>query len=104
VTWGSAQVIALRHRLGATRDELARITGTNLRTVSRWETGTCEPSGAALGVLQAIREKLDTDPANAERVVAFILQAARVGGLSYLLLKLLDRAVPRAAPRASPQP
>lgn len=90
--WTSAQVIGLRHRLGVGQRLFARIVGTDTRTVSRWETNDSTPSGTSEAVLIAIREKLDTDPANAERVVRFIVDAASVGGLSYLLLKLLDEA------------
>jgi DNA-binding XRE family transcriptional regulator len=92
-----SHVIGLRHRLGVERAAFARIAGVDNRTVVRWETGKAEPSGAPAAVLNGIREKLDSDPANAARVVAYIVDASAVGGLAYLILKLLDAAVPRAA-------
>lgn len=40
----------------------------------------------------ALRERLglDKDPEKEETIVAFVVSAARVGGLSYLLVKLMD--------------
>ncbi len=41
--------------------------------------------------MTAIREKLDADPGNAARVVKFLVGSAAVGGLAYVLLKLLGK-------------
>ncbi len=58
----------------------------------RWETpGGPRPTGAAHAVMAAIREKLDADPGNASRVIKFLVGAAAVGGLAYVLLKLLGK-------------
>jgi len=89
-----AEIIALRHRLGLERAAFARITGTDVRTVTRWETGACEPSGTSLSVLTGIREALDQHPERAEAMVRYIARAAAMGGLSYLLVKLLSAVVP----------
>jgi len=86
-------VIALRLRLGVERPAFAKIVGVDTRSVTRWEAGQVEPSGPSLAVMNAIREKLDRDPAHAEEVTRLIVGAADLGGLAYLLLKLLDGAV-----------
>lgn len=56
----------------------------------RWETGLNRPTGASEAVLSALHEKLQKDPAEAETIIAFIAGAAAVGGLAYLLVKLMD--------------
>ena len=68
----------------------ARIVGVDPRTVYRWETGPGHPSGAAEAVLNGLKEKLDKDPSDANDVASFLVGAAAVGGLAYLLVKLLD--------------
>ncbi len=88
--WTSAEIQALRVRLGLDPAGFAKLVGVDARTVSRWELGIARPTGAAEAVLSALREKLDKDPAKAEKVIAFIVGAAAVGGLAYLLIKLLD--------------
>jgi hypothetical protein len=40
-------------------------------------------------VLSAIREQLDTDPGGADHLIKFLLGTAAVGGLAYVLVKLL---------------
>jgi transcriptional regulator with XRE-family HTH domain len=88
--WTPQAVKALRERLGMEVPAFARITGVDPRTVYRWEAGTAHPSGAAEAVLNGLKEKLDKDPAAAATVSAFLVGAAAVGGLAYLLVKLLD--------------
>lgn len=83
-------VVALRQRFGVDVACFAAITGVNERTVHRWEQGKTKPDGAAERVMLALREKLDGDPENAPRVIDLVVRSAEFGGLSYLLLKLLD--------------
>lgn len=90
--WTAARVIALRRRFGVDRTEFARILGVDARSVARWEAGHAQPSGSSEAVLNALREQLDSDPANAERVVEFVVKAAAIGGLAYLMVKLLKSA------------
>lgn len=74
------------------RAQFARLCGVDARTVVRWETpGGPRPTGAAYAVMTAIREKLDADPKGASRVIKFLVGAAAVGGLAYVLLKLLGK-------------
>jgi DNA-binding transcriptional regulator YiaG len=85
-----SEIQALRHRMGLDPAGFAKVVGVDARTVARWELGAAHPTGAAEAVLFALREKLNKDPAHAEKVIAFIVGAAAVGGLAYLLVKLLD--------------
>jgi transcriptional regulator with XRE-family HTH domain len=88
--WTPEAVRYLRERLGMEVPAFARITGVDPRTVYRWEAGAARPSGAAVAVLNGLKEKLDKDPSAANAVSAFLVGAAAVGGLAYLLVKLLD--------------
>jgi DNA-binding transcriptional regulator YiaG len=92
--WTPSEIQALRHRLGVDAPGFARLLGVDARTVSRWELGTARPTGASEAILAAVQEKLHKDPEDADNVVAFVVAAAAVGGLAYLLIKLLDE-VPR---------
>ncbi len=85
-------VEALRKRLQMNRSQFAKLCGVDARTVIRWETpGGPRPTGAAHAVMTAIREKLDADPKSAARIIKFLATAAAVGGLAYVLLKLLGK-------------
>jgi hypothetical protein len=73
-----------------TRGQFARLCGVDVRTVMRWESKDGpRPKGASEAVLSAIREQLSSDPKRADRVAKFLLKAAAVGGLAYVLVKLL---------------
>ncbi|MCA9650879.1 MAG: helix-turn-helix domain-containing protein [Myxococcales bacterium] len=86
----AAEVKALRSRLHMSRAQFARLCGVDSRTVVRWETPDGpRPTGAAQAVMAAIQEKLDSDPGSVKRVVKFLAGAAAVGGLAYVMLKLL---------------
>jgi branched-subunit amino acid ABC-type transport system permease component len=100
--WTQAEVTALRERLGVDRPRFARIVGVDTRTVFRWEAGEVQPSGAAGAVLTGLRQKLEADPTTAEQVIAFVVGASAVGGLAYLMVKLLDHAT--LAPLPLPRP
>ena len=83
---------ALRKRLQMNQAQFAKLCGVDARTVARWESsGGPRPTGAAHAVMTAIREKLDSDPGGAARVIKFLAGAAAVGGLAYVLLKLLGK-------------
>ena len=90
VVLSAAEVKALRSRLHMSRAQFARLCGVDSRTVVRWETPDGpRPTGAAQAVMAAIQEKLDSDPGSVKRVVKFLAGAAAVGGLAYVMLKLL---------------
>jgi DNA-binding XRE family transcriptional regulator len=58
-----AEVFAHRAELGATQAQLAQQLGTSPKTISRWESGTCEPSAHLLYELRRLvaeqRRQLD---------------------------------------------
>ena len=85
----AAEIFELRQRLGSDRIAFAKIVGVDLRTVSRWEAGKVAPTGSSLAVMLALQEKLSVDPAKAEEVRKLVASAAGMGGLAYLVLKLL---------------
>ena len=95
MSWTAAEVRELRTRLGLGEDlpGFARLIGVDLRTVMRWEDErhSNRPTGSAAAVMSALREKLNKDPSEEADVVRFILTAVAVGGLAYLLVKLLDQ-------------
>lgn len=88
--WTPSTIQGLRRQLGLGQPGFARLVGVDARTVARWEAGTARPTGASEAVLSAMTEKLRRDPADAEDVIAFLAGAAAIGGLAYLLIKLLD--------------
>lgn len=90
VTWNAAEVQAFRIRLRMDIPAFARLLGVDTRTVYRWEAGESRPTGPAEAVLNALRARLDDHPDQAEQVVKFLLGAVAVGGLAYLIIKLLD--------------
>lgn len=94
--WSANDVRALRQQLNVSQADFARLVGVDTRTVARWEAGTARPTGAAEAVLVALREKLSKDPDEAAAVAAFVIGAVAVGGLAYLLVKLLDSATERS--------
>jgi putative transcriptional regulator len=85
-----ADVRDLRLRLRLDPAAFARIVGVDPRTVTRWEQGAARPTGASEAVLSAFEEKLRKDPDQAAELAELVGAAARVGGLAYLILKLLD--------------
>ncbi len=96
-------VEGLRTRLKMNRSQFAKLCGVDARTVMRWETpGGPRPTGAAHAVMTAISEKLDADPASAKRIIKFLATAAAVGGLAYVLLKLLGKVNGHSAEGESP--
>jgi len=96
--WTARDVVGLRERLGVDHPTFARMVGVDTRTVFRWEAGI-RPTGAAEAVLSGIREKLASDPRNADRTIDFLVKSAAIGGLTYLFVQLLDAAT-AGAPRA----
>lgn len=89
-----SEVQALRTQLKLDVAGFAKVCGVDQRTVLRWEAGTATPTGAALAVLLALREKLSrTTPDKQQEFVNFVIGAAAIGGLAFLLIKLFDMLV-----------
>lgn len=94
MTWDAQSVRHMRAAFGVTRAGFAKIVGVDVRTVNRWEYDIAKPSGAPEAILNAFRERLTSDPGGAPALISYVKEAAGVGGLSYLLLKLLGDALP----------
>src|SRR5437870_3251656 len=86
VSWDEKQVKQLREQLKLGIGEFARLAGVDPRTVYRWEAGEAEPSGASEAVLNGLREKLRKDPDQTESISSFLMGAAAIGGLGYLIV------------------
>lgn len=97
--WTSTDIQSLRQRLGLDPPGFARLLGVDARTVTRWESGAARPTGASEAVLAAVQQKLNKDPADADHVIAFLVGAAAIGGLAYMMVRLLDEVPQRPAPR-----
>lgn len=97
--WTAEEVRALRSTLEMSQSEFARLIGVDQRTVARWESGNSNsrPSGASEQILSALNQKLIVDASRAEAhaLKKFLTGTVAVGGLAYLLMKLLDFAMDR---------
>ncbi|MDD5531099.1 MAG: type II toxin-antitoxin system MqsA family antitoxin [bacterium] len=88
--WNSEMIIAMRNKLKLNQSEFSKLLGVDVRSVNRWENGNFRPKGSAEAILSGIREKLDKDPDSSDKVVELIRSAVNMGGLAYLIFKLLD--------------
>lgn len=88
--WTAKDVRALRKRLRLDESEFAKLLGVELRSVQRWEAGTATPTASAEAVLAALRESLDRQPDDADKIVKFVAGAVAIGGLAYMLVKLFE--------------
>ena len=59
--WNSRRVLALRHHLRLTQDQLAARLGTRQQTISEWETGMYEPRGTSYNLLSIVAEQAQFD-------------------------------------------
>ena len=88
----SEQVLELRRRLRLTQAVFAKLLNVDVRTAARWESGSTTPTGAAEAVMIAISTRLDAEPSEADEFIRFVVAALAIGGLTYLLLKLFEKA------------
>ena len=88
--WNSESVIEIRKRLKLDHAGFAKLLGVDTRSVNRWETGKNQTTGSAGDILSGIKEKLDKDPDSTNKVLKLIHSAVSMGGLAYLVFKLLD--------------
>lgn len=95
-------VSSLRSRLKMSRAQFARLTGVDVRTVARWESPDGpRPTGAGAAVLRAIVEAIALRPHVEDKnlLIESIRRDVEIGGLSYLLVRLLqERRVEREPP------
>jgi DNA-binding transcriptional regulator YiaG len=92
------EVTDLRTRLKMDKTTFAKFLGTDVRTVTRWEKGEATPSGPAEAVMVGVRESIQKQ-GDADAIIKVILGAVAVGGLAYLLVKLLDSLSVGTSPR-----
>ncbi len=85
----------LRTVLQMSPAEYAKLLGVDERTVSRWEAGRAIPAGCSAEVIAGLTEAFQRHPEREEELRAFIRRAGGVGGISYILVRLLDNAVER---------
>ena len=91
--WSANEIRELRQRMSLSQAEFAKLLGVDVRSVIRWESEDGpRPKGSAEAVMTGIREKLEGDPRNAKKVIKLLTGTAAVGGLAYLLVKLLGSA------------
>ena len=93
MAWTKEEVTSFRQALSLDVADFAKAVGVEPRTVSRWETGAARPTGPAEAVLNALREKIRQSPGSKSKVIAMLAGAVALGGLSYLIFKLLDLAI-----------
>jgi transcriptional regulator with XRE-family HTH domain len=92
MSWKKEEILELRNSLGLNRTDFAKMLGVDVRSVMRWEKGLCRPTGAPEAILSGVKEKIDKNPEALPAVRDFIAGAVSVGGLAYLIVKLLDLA------------
>lgn len=96
------EIIELRQRLNMDKPTFAKLLSADARSVTRWENDGSGPSGAAEAIMIGIRESLAKNPNKADALIQLILSAVPVGGLSYLIIKLLDMVSLTPIERARP--
>ncbi len=90
MTWTPNSIRTLRERLGMEVSDFAKLLGVDARSVRRWEGGQARPTGSAEAVMTGLDESLNRAPEAAAAIVALVVGAAAVGGLAYLLVKLIE--------------
>ena len=88
--WDAKRIRALRKRLGLDPAAFGRLVGADVRSVYRWEAGPIRPTGAAEAVLNGIDESLKSSD-NVSEIIQVLVGAAAIGGLAFLLVKLLSK-------------
>jgi DNA-binding transcriptional regulator YiaG len=53
-SWSPDRIKQLRSKLGVTQKELGEKLGVHVITVTRWETGSCEPSNVCSKMLDLL--------------------------------------------------
>ena len=91
MNWTAEDIRAFRERLGLSQTDFANLLGVDARSVRRWESGQGTPTGAALAVLNGLHQAMEAEErkGNQASLLAIIAGAAAVGGLAFLLYKLL---------------
>lgn len=90
--FGAERTKALRNALDLSRVKFARILGTDVRTVMRWETSRSIPRGCALAVMVVFERSISQEN-NKNEIIELIRETAAVGGLGLLIITLFDIAL-----------
>ncbi|MFH1438429.1 MAG: helix-turn-helix domain-containing protein [Pseudomonadota bacterium] len=88
--WTVENVKEFRAQLGLSQSEFGKLLGVETRSVSRWENGTSRPTGSADAILSGLKEKIEKDPGSFAQIRDLISGSVGVGGLAYLIVKMLD--------------
>lgn len=105
ITFGP-NALPVRKVLGVSQADFAKLIGTTQVTVCKWEMDVDppQPTGCAKAVLLGLEMALKSS-GNAPQMISFINDHNKVGGLAFLLLRLLEQ-VPfeRSNETAPPNP
>lgn len=88
--WDKDSVVEFRNLLGLNRTQFAKFLGVDVRSVMRWEKGLCAPTGTPEAILSGFKEKLEKSPKALPAIRDLVSGAVAVGGLAYLIVRLLD--------------
>lgn len=90
---GPGEVVSLCERLDLTRPELARLLGLEPRSLHRWYSGECVPSGASAKLLEALWD-LTAEPRSLRMIKPLAQSAVKdQDGLRYFFVRLLQNHV-----------
>jgi|GEM_PF-3122923 len=90
MAWNKEDIIEFRNLLGLDRSQFAKFLSVDTRSVIRWEKGLNKPTGTPEAILSGFREKIKKDPDSLPAIRNLISGSIEVGGLAYLIVKILD--------------
>ena len=79
--------IPVRDKLGMSEEQFCRLLHIDVRTLKRWEAFGAAPRGPALQVCAGLEEAIARHPG--EAIPRMVRTCSAVGGVSYLIVKLL---------------
>lgn len=82
------EIKALRKLMGLTQVQFARAAGADARSIARWEE-----TGGTSCVLDAYALVLTRNPKFHKEIIETITKSTNFGGLSFLLLNLLEETI-----------
>lgn len=88
--WTSENIKKFRKELRLNQNQFAILLGVDTRSVNRWESGNSIIGSSAFCIISGINEFLIKNPDSKEKVINFINRCVSIGGLSYMILSLLD--------------
>ncbi|MFH1841576.1 MAG: helix-turn-helix transcriptional regulator [bacterium] len=85
----AAEVTVFRTTFGFSEKELAKFLNVDPRTVRAWENGETPPKETAVQVMAGLQEAWRRSNGSSV-LVSYVRNAMSIGGLAYLLVKLID--------------